>query len=500
MVGNKIIVINPANSETVEELPVHNASDLDVLAQDARTAQKKWKTVPFSERLELFKNLKHFIQHNYQEFVTTIQPETGKTCPDTMVDVISMVAQIHNIEKNGIGRVLEFQKPIKSHPFLRNKITTVPRRPKGVVGVISPWNLPLAIPAADIFPAIFRGNAVIWKPSEFTPLSALKLKDAMNKVGFPGNLLQVAIGYGETGAALCETVDCVAFTGSCATGEKVKAICDRRHISHHLEMGGKAPAIVLADADIDRAVYGLLYGAFSNNGHYCKAFEIALVHLSIFDEVVDRLLHLVNNLVPGKDYGPIITKPQLEIIKNQVEQARNLHAYVATGGLEIGEARGYWYKPTVLLYTTEDMDVVRKETFGPVLPIIPFDKEEEAIRIATMSHLGLNASIFTRNEKKFYELANGILADHIGNIVGNDVMINWFITEAPQCGRKYSVAPVCGLERHGRSGDERFDTPNTIIWHKHSFFHLPFFKNKEPWWLPYGGLTNLTLKTFLWGF
>ncbi|MBI2063511.1 MAG: aldehyde dehydrogenase family protein [Candidatus Yanofskybacteria bacterium] len=498
MSENEVVIVNPANLQMVRKLQVCNRSDMDILTLRARTAQEKWKTTSLYDRLQLFNRLKRYIQRNYQEFISVIQSETGKTWPDAMVDVISAVAEIYNIEKNGVSRVLEFSKPVKTHPFLRNKRTTVPRRPKGVVGIISPWNLPLAIPAADIFPALFRGNAVIWKPSEFTPLSALKLKEAMIKIGFPDYLLQVAVGYGETGAALCEVADCIVFTGSCATGEKVKAICDGRRISYHLEMGGKAPAIVLADANIDRTVYGLLYGAFSNNGHYCKAFEVALIHRSIFNEVVNRLLRLVNNLVSGKDYGPIITKQQLDIVKNQVEQARALKAYIA-GGWEISGKAGYWYQPTVILWATEDMDVVRKETFGPVLPIIPFDNEEEAIRLATKTHLGLNASIFTKNEKNFYELAER-LSDNIGNIVGNDAMVNWFITEAPQCGRKRSVAPVCGLERHGYSGDERFDDPNTIVWHKHSFFHLPFFKDREPWLLPYNGLTNLTLKAFLRGF
>ena len=499
MTQDKIIVVNPANLQTVKELRVHDESDLVFFARNACVAQENWVNISFSDRLRLFKNLKRYIQRNCQDFVSVIQSETGKTWPDAMVDVISAVAEINNIEKNGIDRALDFQKPIKTHMFLRNKITIASRRPKGVVGVISPWNLPLAIPAADIFPALFRGNAVIWKPSEYTPLTALKLQEVMKKVGFPDNLLQVAIGYGKTGEALCEIVNQVIFTGSCATGDKIKTVCERRRISYHLEMGGKAPAIILADADIDRAVYGLLYGKFSNNGHYCKAIEIALVHRSIFDEVVNRLLHLVNSLIPGKDYGPIITKAQFEIVKGQVEQARNLGAWVATGGQEIKEMRGYWYRPTVLLWTNKEMDVMKKETFGPVLPIIPFEDEKEAVCIARSSHLGLNASIFTRKKEGFYELA-GQLSDDIGNIVGNDTMINWFITEAPQCGRKHSVAPTCGLERHGRSGEERFDDPNTIVWHNHPFFHLPFFKHREPWWLPYDSLTNVTLKAFLWGF
>ena len=264
-------------------------------------------------------------------------------------------------------------------------------------------------------------------------------------------------------------------------------------------MGGKAPAIVLADANIERVAYGLLYGAFSNNGHYCKAFELALVHLSIYDEVVNHLLRLVNNLVPGKDYGSIITKFQLERIESQVEQARNLRAHIVTGGQRISGAKGYWYRPTVILNPTGEMDVLLKETFGPVLPIIAFDDEEVAISSATNSHLGLNASIFTKDEKNFYKLTQR-LAGHFGNIVGNEAMINWFITEAPQCGRKQSVAPVCGLERHGRSGDERFDDPNTIVWHDHPFFHLPLFKNKEPWWLPYDEITRLALLRFLKAF
>ena len=491
MVKDTILVTNPATGRPVKEVIIHDEAMFNFFVRTGREAQTKWEAIPLSERLKLFKKLKRYIWQNHRELIAVIQSETGKVWPDAMIDVLSAVVEIYHLEKYGESALEEKIQP--DFP-LSNKEAGISWEPDQLVGVISPWNLPLAIPVADIFPAILGGSAVIWKPSEYTPLTALKLEEIMRKVGFPASLLKVLLGYGEAGAELCEAADYISFTGSCRTGEKVREICERRGIPKNLEMGGKAPAIVLPDANIERTAYALVYGAFSNNGHYCKSFERVYVHRAVFNEVVDRVLRLTDGLTPGKDYGPIITRFQLGIIKRQIEEARNRGAYVATGGQEISGRSGNWYRPTVLLYVDHSMSVMREETFGPVMPIMPFDKIDEAVKSANDSHLGLNASIFTRNKADFFEIKKRLKA---GNIVGNDAMINWFIPKLPQCGRKSSTSRASGRMRHGQTGIQRYNQPKSWVWHGHPLYHLPFFKNKEPWWLPYNNFTNQALKIIL---
>lgn len=498
-------IINPADLKPVtvgdlpeilkiydpRNLPVCDGEIVERLAKSGRQAQALWEDYSFSERLALFKNLKRYIQANYRDFIKVIQAETGKTWCDAMCDVVFAASEIYELEKRGAG-YLERKSAI--HPFLRNKKAKVIYEPHPLVGVISPWNLPLAIPAADVFPAIFSGSAVILKPSEYAPLTALMLKEAFAKSGFPDDLFQIVLGYGDAGVALCGTVDYVSFTGSCETGKKVAYICKSREIPYNLEMGGKAAAIVLSDANVKRAAYALVFGTFANTGQYCKSFERVYVHRKIYDALVTEIFQILIKLVPGRDYGPMITKFQYDIVEWQLEEA-------AAGGARIfsapGVARGQWITPKIVLGASHQMSLVRDETFGPVMPIMPYDDIETAVSFANDSHLGLNASIFTENEKLFYKLAEKIEA---GNIVGNDAMINWLIASAPQCGRKQSTSCSAGLSRHGQSGFQRFGRPKTVVWHGHPFLRMPFLKNKELWWMPYNKLTEITLKIFLKAF
>ncbi|MBI2063270.1 MAG: aldehyde dehydrogenase family protein [Candidatus Yanofskybacteria bacterium] len=497
MTHESIVVTNPATGKVFREIVCHDETILDFFVREGRKAQIKWQKVSFSDRLKLFKKLKRHIQKKYHELVEPNQSETGKTWPDAMVDVISAVAEIHELERRGEAYACEH---VSNHVFLSNKNAKVFFEPHQLVGVITPWNLPLAIPAADIFPALFLGSAVIWKPSEYTPLTALKLEEIMKNVGFPAGLMQVLLGYGDIGAKLCQVADHISFTGSCKTGKKVAEICQSRGFIPNLEMGGKAPAIVLPDADLRRTAQALVYGAIANSGQYCKSFERIYVHKEVLHAILSYVIQIVHyDLKPGRDYGPMITRAQFDVVEKQIEDVKKAGAHVCWRKELPDRLRdgGNWLTPAILYPTDHSMSVMKEETFGPVMPFMEFDDIGEAISLANDSHLGLNASVFTKNKKLFYEIAGYIQA---GNVVGNDAMINWFITDAPQCGRKGSTSQYGGLPRHGRTGIQRFGKPKTIVWHDHPFFHLPFFKTKEPWWLPYNGLTNLALRAFLHGF
>lgn len=496
---NELVVFNPASVNEVARIPLTNLLDVESMVNVARKVQQRWASVSFWRRLWLFWKLKLHLKLYHENYIQVIQSETGKVWSDAMVDIISAAADIRHILKNG-SRIAKEEKRklnVRKHPLFSNYRARIKSKNK-VVTVITPFNLPLAIPAADIFPAIFKGRAVIWKPSEYTPLTALKLKTAMEKVGFPKDLLQIAVGYGDLGAALCENADSVKFTGSVETGVKVKAICDRRETYCGLEMSGIAPFIVLSDADIELAANAALY-SFSNLGQYCKAPRRALIARSVFNEFVDKLLRKVNMLEPGKDYGPFITRAQREKVEAQVEDARQRGAYIATGGQRISDRKkGFWYRPTVILYPTQDMRVMREEVFGPVLVVMPFDDAYEMINFVNKWPQGLNAVIITRNERTFYELADML---DIGNVVGNGNMENWLINGLPQCGRKGATLHTSGLPRHGQTGFDQFDYPLfTDTFRKYPFLYLPCFKNRNPWWLPYNNFTRLALRVFLWTF
>jgi acyl-CoA reductase-like NAD-dependent aldehyde dehydrogenase len=328
------------------------------------------------------------------------------------------------------------------------------REPYGVVGIISPWNYPFSIPATETLAALVAGNAVVLKASEFTSLVALELRSLLHAAGVPQDMFQVVIGDGATGAALVHSkIDKLVFTGSVATGKRIAVAAAERLLPVVLELGGKDPMLVLDDADVDVASSAAVWGAFLNAGQTCLSVERCYVHRSLYENFLracaekTKKLGVGQGLDPETDIGPMIHQRQLRIVEAHVEDAVARGARVLTGGSRVQELGENFYSPTVLADATHEMRIMREETFGPVLPVMAFDSDDEAVRLANDSEYGLAASVWTRDRARGERLARRTKA---GTVMVNDVVSCFGISEAPHGGVKSS-----GVGRaHGRFGLE----------------------------------------------
>jgi succinate-semialdehyde dehydrogenase/glutarate-semialdehyde dehydrogenase len=326
------------------------------------------------------------------------------------------------------------------------------REPHGVIGIISPWNYPFSIPATEALAALVAGNAVVLKPSELTPLAALELASLLHAAGVPQDVFQVVIGEGPAGAALLRSpIDKLVFTGSVATGKRIAAAAAERLLPVVLELGGKDPMLVLDDADLDVASSAAVWGAFVNAGQACLSVERCYVHRSLYESFVTacaektKQLRVGNGMDAHTDVGPMIRERQLRIVESHVEDAKALGARVLAGGTPLPKLGINFYAPTVLAGVTHEMRIMREETFGPVLPIMAFENDDEAVRLANDSEYGLAASVWTRDSRRGERLARRI---HAGTVMVNDVISCFGISEAPHGGVKAS-----GVGRtHGRFG------------------------------------------------
>jgi succinate-semialdehyde dehydrogenase/glutarate-semialdehyde dehydrogenase len=335
---------------------------------------------------------------------------------------------------------------------MKTKRGMLVREPYGVIGIISPWNYPFSTPAVETLAALVTGNAVVIKPSEFTPLCALELQKIVHAAGLDPDLLQVVVGEGPTGAALLNSgLDKVIFTGSVATGKRVAETAARHLLPAVLELGGKDPMIVLPDVDLDVVTSGALWGAFMNAGQTCLSVERCYVHRSIYESFLQKMaqkiakLRVGNGLDSEVEMGPLINERQLRTVEAHVDDAVQRGARLLAGGRRLTELGPNFYAPTLLADVTPEMRVIQEETFGPVLPVAPFDTEQQAIELANDSEFGLAASVWTRNRQKGEAIARQIKA---GTVMVNDMISCFGISEAPHGGFKQS-----GIGRtHGELG------------------------------------------------
>jgi acyl-CoA reductase-like NAD-dependent aldehyde dehydrogenase len=353
------------------------------------------------------------------------------------------------------------------------------REPYGVVGIISPWNYPFSIPSVQTLTALATGNAVVIKPSEFTPFSTLELQKLLYAAGLDQDLFQVITGEGAAGAALLEAdIRKVVFTGSVATGRRVAQAAAARLLPVVLELGGKDPMIVLDDADVDVASSAAVWGAFMNAGQTCLSVERCYVHESIYEPFLRACVEKTNRLRVGKgmgedtDLGPMIHRRQLKIVQQHVEDAVARGARLLAGGKTLPQLGPNFFAPTVLAGVDHSMQIMREETFGPVLPVRSFKTEDEAVALANDSGFGLAASVWTSDRQRGEALARKIDA---GTVMVNDMISCFGISEAPHGGIKAS-----GMGRtHGRFGLEE------MVWPKYvDSDRLP--KMKKLWWYGYG--------------
>jgi len=471
-----IEVFSPATGEPIGRVPLSSRDDVRDAFERARAAQSEWAARPLKERCRIMGDVKEVIIERADDICDLLSKEQGKPHIEAMVhDVANLVDLIHYFTRNA-ERILS-PKPIPLHLFV-HRASYLHWVPRGVVGIIGPWNFPFNICNGPAVTALLAGNGVVIKPSEYTPLIQDLSREIFIAGGIPEDLFQVVHGYGETGSAVIDHADMIEFTGSVATGKKVAAQCGERLIPCVTELGGKAPALILKDANVDRAANALVWGGFANCGQVCASVERVLVHRSVLPGLLDKLLPQVAALKPGNSQedasvqiGPLNNRRQRDIVESRVNDAVSKGAKILLGGKCI-EGPGHFFEPTILIDVTEDMDVVNHETFGPVLPIMVFDDEQDMLKEANRSHLGLLAYVFSRDTDRARTFADQIEA---GTVMVNDVLATHGMPETPWGGVKQSGVG----HTHGD------DSLRHMCQQRHvNYDRFPWLR-REPFWFPY---------------
>ena len=474
MSENILSVHSPATGDKLSDVPIASTEDVRRAVDQARAAQLRWAQKSFDDRAELLYRYRDLLIDNQEKIADLVTGETGKPRSEVYGNELFYLYDAIGFWAKNAPKYLQ-PEVIRPHLLFKTKKVVSVYGPIGVVGIIGPWNFPLVLTIGDALPALMAGNAVVIKPSELTPLSALFAAELAEKVGWPEKLIQVVPGYGATAEALIDNTDMIAFTGSVETGKKVMRRAAERLIPVSLELGGKDAMIVLKDADLDRAAGACVWGALMNSGQVCTSIERVYVEEPVYDAFVDRVVERVKKLRQGPsdevvELGSMSSVAQLGKVDAQVRDALAKGAKILHGGQKNPRLNGYYFEPTVLIDVDHRMDVMREETFGPVIPIMKVHDAEEAVRLANDSRYGLDGSVFTGDRERGRLIAERIDA---GAVCVNDSLVNFVITEAPMGGVKESGTG----RRHGAEGIRKYTRQKTIVIDR-------FGMKNEPNWFP----------------
>jgi succinate-semialdehyde dehydrogenase/glutarate-semialdehyde dehydrogenase len=466
----------PATGELIGEAPNTSAEEVRRVVARARVAQEAWGALPVEERARRVLRFRDAIVDRADEVVDLLCRECGKPRHEALLHEVMVVADLATHYAKSAPAAL-VPRTLSLH-LMKHRKSVIHYVPRGVVGVISPWNYPFQLPLRDVITALLAGNAAVLKPSEVTPLIALKAKEIWDGAGLPEDVFQVVTGYGPTGAALIDAgIQFLVFTGGVSTGKRVAAACGERLIPCVMELGGKAPLIACSDAEVERTARAITFGGFSNSGQICIAVERVYAHRDVHDAILDRTIQLTRELKQGDpskgvvDVGAIIFAPQMDIADKHIADAVAKGAAVKTGGKRLS-GPGQFYPPTVLAGCDHSMTVMREEIFGPIVPFMKVSSEEEAVRLANESHLGLNAYVFSADREHGQRLAERVQA---GSVLVNDVLSNGGTVEAPFGGIKQS-----GFGR--AMGD---DALREMCDQRHISVDRMAMGQKDPLWFPY---------------
>ncbi|MEE2030691.1 aldehyde dehydrogenase family protein [Rhodococcus chondri] len=395
--GEYLPVTDPATGRTVRQVANGDRDDVEAAVAAASRATSAWLKIPALARGRLLTDLGRALRADAPALAALEISETGK--PESVaLGEIENSATYFEFYGGLVGMPVGETLDVASDQHVFTK-----REPYGVIGVVTPWNVPLNQAARACAPALAAGNTVVLKPSENTSATSIRLARIADEVGFPPGVLNVVLGNGkDAGAALIHhpSVAKVAFTGSVPTGRAIAGIAAERIIPVTLELGGKSANIIFADADLDAAVRGSLAAFTGNAGQVCSAGTRLLVHRSVRDEVVRRLVDATSQLVVGRDMGPIITRDQFERVQEYFKIAESEGARAETGGCvsqRATETGGFYVDPTIYTGVDNSMRIAQEEIFGPVVVVIEFDTDDEAVAIANDSEYGLIAGVWTRD-------------------------------------------------------------------------------------------------------
>jgi acyl-CoA reductase-like NAD-dependent aldehyde dehydrogenase len=464
--SDPIRVQNPATGALLGEVPAAGPAEVAAAVARARAAQPAWAARPLRERARTLRRLARALRDD-AELLATLVAETGKVRYEAeLIELFYTLELTRYFTGRAARRALADQIV---HPLIfSNKRARVVRHPRGVVGVIGPWNFPLLNNYADCVAPLVAGNAVVLKPSERTPLTSLRVAALAQEAGLPDGVFQVVPGRGDAGAALVDAVDMIFFTGSQTVGRQVARAAAARLIPSVLELGGKSAMIVLADADLPRAARAAVWSAFAGSGQVCIRTERVLVEAPAADELTRLIAGEMARLRQGPpdrdaggdqvtvDIGAMTFPPQIERAEQQIADAVARGARLVAGGARRDDLGAQFFAPTLLADATPEMAVMREETFGPVLPIMRVADADEAVRVANDSPFGLSGSVWSRDVPKAVGVARRV---HAGSLCVNDALFNYFCVEAPLGGVKAS-----GLGfRHSPDAIRQFCRLETIV-------------------------------------
>jgi len=468
----------PADGRLVGSVPVMGAADVGRVAAQLRAAQPAWEDLGPEGRAKHMFAFLDWILDNEKKLVGIMQEESGKSWGDAGLEV-SMCVDLINYYGKHAKEFLADRKVKSWGAAGLTKNLRVFARPYPLVGMLTPWNGPLGGPMLDGVPALMAGCAVLFKPSEFTPLTwAEATRGWHEEVGAPP-IMACVTGGPETGAAVVEEVDMVAFTGSTRTGRKIAARAGERLIPCSLELGGKDAMVVLSDADLERAAGAASWGSMWNSGQICISVERCYVEAPVYDEFVEKVVGKVKALRQGMDedgsfqtdIGAMENANQLAVVETHVNDALAKGAKALTGGKRV-DREGFYFEPTVLVDVDHSMQCMRDETFGPTLPIMKVADEAEAIRLANDSSYGLSSSVWTKDSERADRVARQIEA---GAVNINNALISTFQLPLPMSGWKSSGL---GTRSGGASGILKYCRTKSVVSEKIAL-------KREPHWYPY---------------
>jgi acyl-CoA reductase-like NAD-dependent aldehyde dehydrogenase len=435
-----LISVDPSTGEEIGRVPLLDAAAVAAAVARARAAQPAWARLSYGERARFILRVREIVLEQVDEIANLISRETGKPVTEAIaMEIVPTLDLMHYFAGN-TKQILKRKRVGLGQYSYMARTSHIVYKPLGVVGIISPWNFPWATPLDEVVMALMAGNAVVVKPSELTPLTALKIADVFQQL--PDGLLAIVTGDGSTGAALVEAgVNKIMFTGSVNTGKRVAEVAAKHLTPVVLELGGKDPMIVFEDANLENAARAAVWGAFCNSGQACASIERCYVHQSIADKFVDLVVKETKLLKQDKpstgdiDVGAMTNERQLKIVEDHVSDAVEHGAEVRAGGHRLNESQGWFHQPTVVTNVDHSMKLMRDETFGPLLPIMTFQTDEEAVRLANDSIYGLTASVFTRDLDRGKRIAEQLDA---GTVMVNEVVYTHAVAQTPWGGVKQS--------------------------------------------------------------
>ncbi|GAB2710562.1 succinic semialdehyde dehydrogenase [Nocardia thraciensis] len=457
------------------EVPVGTAEDVEAAFGRARTAQRRWAARSAKERAAVLERYRELVVENRAYLMDIIQAETGKARWAAQEEIMGLMFAARYFARIAPGTLAPRSVP-GAFPVLNR--ASVRTQPKGVVGVIAPWNYPMLLSIGDSIPALLAGNAVVVKPDSQTPYSSLANVDLLLRAGLPRDLLQVVTGPGTVvGTAIVDSCDYLMFTGSSATGSTLAQQCGKRLVGFSAELGGKNPMIVTRGADLDKAAKAAVRACFSNAGQLCISIERLYVERSVAEEFTDEFVAAIKAAKLGAAYdfsadiGSLISEAQLETVTKHVADATSKGAKVLAGGVARPDIGPLYFEPTVLADVTDAMECGRNETFGPLVSIYPVADVEEAIARANDTEYGLNASVWAATKADGERIAERL---HAGTVcVDEGYAPAWGSTGAPMGGMGISGVG----RRHGSDGLLKFTEPQTVVVTR-------FLNLDAPWGVP----------------